>query len=115
LLDAGDDAQLAAALPAGLDVDGEHALEALRPGEAPLAVGGRGRPVRAASSFGELESRPISGALRRRGDRPVCVEEAATRTKTQPMPPFSGPASLIEWTSPRTVSSLEETRHTIGE
>ena len=47
LLDAGDDAQLAAALPAGVEVDGEHALEALRPGEAPLAVGGRCRPVRA--------------------------------------------------------------------
>jgi hypothetical protein len=30
--DAGDDAQPAAALPAGLDVDGERALEALRPG-----------------------------------------------------------------------------------
>jgi hypothetical protein len=72
LLDAGDDAQLAAAVPAGVighipvpdrfaaafgranrqscrlvDVDGEHALEALRPGAAPLAVGGRCRPVRA--------------------------------------------------------------------
>jgi len=33
LLDAGDDAQPAAAVPAGLDVNGEHALEALHPGE----------------------------------------------------------------------------------
>ena len=31
-LDAGDDAQPAAASPAGLDVDGEYALEALGPG-----------------------------------------------------------------------------------
>ena len=32
LLDAGDDALPAAAVPAGLDVNGEHALEALHPG-----------------------------------------------------------------------------------
>ena len=31
LLDAGDDAQVSTALPAGLDVDGEHPLEALCP------------------------------------------------------------------------------------
>jgi hypothetical protein len=32
MLDAADDAQPAAAWPAGLEIDGEHALEALRPG-----------------------------------------------------------------------------------
>jgi hypothetical protein len=41
LLDAGDDAQPAAALPAGLDVDGEHPLEALRPGHPLLPIDGR--------------------------------------------------------------------------
>ena len=35
-LDAGDDAQPAAASPANLDVDGEYALEALSPGHPPL-------------------------------------------------------------------------------
>ena len=40
-LDAGDDTQAAAALAAGLDVDGEHPLEALRPGHRPLPIGGR--------------------------------------------------------------------------
>ena len=39
-LDTGNDALAAAALPADLDVDGKDPLEALRPGEAPLAVGG---------------------------------------------------------------------------
>ena len=34
--DAGDDAQPAAALAAGLNVDGEHPLEALGPGHPPL-------------------------------------------------------------------------------
>jgi len=38
LLDAGDDALPAAAVVAGVKVDGEHALEALRPGEVPRAV-----------------------------------------------------------------------------
>src|SRR5690606_41301905 len=36
LLDAGDDPQPAAAVPAGLDVDGEYPLEALRPCQGPL-------------------------------------------------------------------------------
>ena len=36
-LDAGDDAQLAAAALAGLDFDGEHALEPLRPGQGLVA------------------------------------------------------------------------------
>jgi len=39
LLDAGDDPQPAAAVPAGLDVDGEYPLEALRPCQGPLLVG----------------------------------------------------------------------------
>ena len=38
---AGDDTQAAAALAAGLDVGGEHPLEALRPGHRPLPAGGR--------------------------------------------------------------------------
>ena len=41
LLDAGNDAQPTAALPAGLDVDGEYALEALGPGHPPLPFGDR--------------------------------------------------------------------------
>ena len=40
-LDAGNDPQTAAALPAGLDVDGEHPPEALRPVHRPLPIGGR--------------------------------------------------------------------------
>jgi len=40
-LDAGDDAQPATAAPAGLDLDGERPLEALRPGQGSLPVGGR--------------------------------------------------------------------------
>jgi hypothetical protein len=40
-LDAGDDAQPAAVVPAGLDVDGEDTLEALRPRQRPLPVAGR--------------------------------------------------------------------------
>jgi hypothetical protein len=50
LLNAGDDAQPAAALPAGLDIDGEHPLGALRAGEAPLTVGGRWRTALAGLS-----------------------------------------------------------------
>jgi len=69
-LDAGDDPEPAAALPAGLDVDGEHPLEALRPGEAPLAVGGRwfaalgcshGSPQRNAA-MGAIMSSPPPGS-----------------------------------------------------
>lgn len=41
ILDAGDDPQPPAAAPAELDVDGEHPLEALRPGQSPLSVGGQ--------------------------------------------------------------------------
>ena len=40
-LDAGNDAQAAAALLAGLDVNGEHPLEALCPAHRPLPIGGR--------------------------------------------------------------------------
>ena len=40
-LDAGDDTQAVAPLAAGFDVDGEHPLEALRPGHRPLPAGGR--------------------------------------------------------------------------
>ena len=40
-LDAGDDAQPAAASPAALDVDGEYALEALGPGHALVPIDGR--------------------------------------------------------------------------
>ena len=43
LLDAGDDAKAAAALPAGLDVNGKDALEALCPAHRPLPIGGRCR------------------------------------------------------------------------
>jgi hypothetical protein len=42
ILDADDDAQPTAALAAGLDVDGEHPLEALRPGHRFLSASGRG-------------------------------------------------------------------------
>jgi hypothetical protein len=38
LLDAGDDARPAAAAPAGVEVDGKHAPEVLRPAEAPRAL-----------------------------------------------------------------------------
>jgi hypothetical protein len=54
-LDAGDDAQPAAALPAGLFVECEHALDALGPGEVTLAVGGGCRPVLAGRA-GSAES-----------------------------------------------------------
>jgi hypothetical protein len=40
LLDARDHPQLPAAAPAGLDIDGKDTLEALRPSEGPLPVGG---------------------------------------------------------------------------
>jgi hypothetical protein len=78
LLDAGDDAKQAAALPAGVDVDGEHALEALRPGEARRAVDGRwtssddglvpnsSRPYRSASF---VRQAPISGSRARSSNR----------------------------------------------
>jgi len=41
ILNAGDHAQPPAAAPASLDLDGEHPLEALRPCQGPLSVGGR--------------------------------------------------------------------------
>ena len=82
LLDAGDDAQPAAALPEGLEVDGEDALEPLRPGEGPLASGGRWRPALAGvvgrggamKSFACAISRPgapmpCAPALPRQGER----------------------------------------------
>ena len=40
-LDAGDDAQSTAALPAGLDIDREHPLEALRPRHPRMPIDGR--------------------------------------------------------------------------
>ena len=45
LLDAGDDPQPAAAVPAGPDVDGEYPLEALRPCQGPLPLGDGGFAV----------------------------------------------------------------------
>ena len=41
ILDAGDDLELPAAAPAGLDVDREHPFEPLCPGQRPLPVGVR--------------------------------------------------------------------------
>jgi hypothetical protein len=41
LLDARDHPELPTAAPADFDVDGKNALEALRPGQSPLRVGGR--------------------------------------------------------------------------
>jgi hypothetical protein len=40
ILDAHDHLELPAAAPAGLDIDGKDTLEALRPSEGPLPVGG---------------------------------------------------------------------------
>jgi hypothetical protein len=40
-LDTGDHPQRPAALPAGLDINGEYALEALCPAHRPLPIGGR--------------------------------------------------------------------------
>ena len=40
-LDAGNDAQASTAVPAGLNVNSEHPLEALGPGQGPLPGGGR--------------------------------------------------------------------------
>ena len=41
ILDAGDDPQPPAAAPADLNINGKDSLEALRPGQRPLPIGGR--------------------------------------------------------------------------
>src|SRR5690554_4742115 len=56
ILDAGDHPQLPAATSANLYVDGEHALEALRPGHRPLSVAG-----------------PASLAIKSSGSKITCV------------------------------------------
>jgi len=51
ILDAGDDPQLPAVASADLGVDGEHPLEALRPGQEPLPGGGRWLAARPGCGF----------------------------------------------------------------
>jgi len=65
-LDARDNAQPPAAVSAGLDVYGEHPLEALRPGHCPLRVDGRWLVVLAASGGACLRHDPRPVRARRR-------------------------------------------------
>ena len=88
-LDARDDTQTAAAVPASLDVDGEHPLEALRPGEDPLPAGCRCRGVLAAGGGACL--RHDSGPIRaRRREHAVIPRQVGDHA-----PPFSFRTTLI--------------------
>src|SRR5690606_20548878 len=73
LLDAGDDPQPAAAAPAGLDVDGEYPLEALRPCQGPLLVGDG---CLALTDYGGAGSGHNSGPIRaRRREHAVVADQ----------------------------------------